>query len=809
MSTNPIRVGKYELQERLGQSGIAEVWKAFDTQAHHFVAIKFLHPNLQADRDFVARFQREAPVIASLHHPNIVQYYDFSVSQLPGTTGVNAYMVMNYVEGGTLASSILNTSHEGKLIPIADIVRLFTSIGMAVDFAHQHGIVHSNIKPANILLDKRDTSRNAIGEPIVTDFGMARLLGIATSGTSGWWNNAPLYISPEQVMGLPATERSDIYSLGIMLYEICTGTLPFLGNNPAAIMMQHVNTIPATPALINPNLPPAITTVIMRSIAKDPSARFPSASSMVAALAEAAQQRERAAVNMPIPENVGQTPYPGNPLDMPTVISTRQSPLPEGQAPSASAPSSPGISGFPFPSTPTSSSISGGGEHAALQAVGTSQPYPAVQARGPITPIPPAYTPAYAAQSSPAGVSVQSPPTPPSKKPGRRGLLIALAALLILALIGSGLGAYFAFFSNGPTATAPQIIGHAYFVSSGLLSPDSRQGITDQLQISLGNIPPPQQGKSYYAWLLNDKTQDWRPIFVGSLAFNHGALDLLYPGDVLHSNLLATNSRFLITEEDAAGPPTGPSLDPSTWRYYAEFSQKKPNPSDPKSYSVYDHIRHLLSDDPKVKAAGLTGGLDIWLYRNTQKILEWAGSARDSWKYQDAGSSAFIHRQLTRIMDYLDGSLYVQKDLPTQGILADPNFSKVGLLTFNPQTQDPPGYLYHISKHLHEISSLPEISAEQKALALQITRAIDRVNNWLQAIHDDVMKLYLMTDAQLFGNEGRSLLDTVATLANNAFTGDVNPNAQVSDGVVQIHYNIQRLATFDVRACTASNPCAL
>jgi hypothetical protein len=284
---------------------------------------------------------------------------------------------------------------------------------------------------------------------------------------------------------------------------------------------------------------------------------------------------------------------------------------------------------------------------------------------------------------------------------------------------------------------------------------------------------------------------------------------LSYPGDAVHSNLLATNSRFLITEEDATVTPTSPSLDPTAWVYYAEFSQQKPVPTDPKSYSLYDHIRHLLADDPKVKAAGLTGGLDIWLYRNTQKVLEWAGSARDFWKYQNPGSSAFIHRQLTRIMDYLDGTTYAQKDLPGQPVLADPTFSKIGLLTIDPLIQDPPGYLYHIGKHLHEMTALPAISPTQKALAIEINQGVDGVNLWLQAIKKDVLQLYPMPDSQLFGPEGRSLLDDIATLANYAFAGKVDSHAQVTFGVVQIHYDIQRLATFDVRACTKSNLCAL
>ena len=117
MSTNLGRIDKYELQELLGRDGLTEVWKAFDTQARRYVAIKFLHANPQADPDFVARFQREMPAIAALRHPNIVQYYDFSVSQPPGTGNTTAYIVMNYVDGGTLADYIRNTSHQGKFPP--------------------------------------------------------------------------------------------------------------------------------------------------------------------------------------------------------------------------------------------------------------------------------------------------------------------------------------------------------------------------------------------------------------------------------------------------------------------------------------------------------------------------------------------------------------------------------------------------------------------------------------------------------------------------------------------------------------------
>jgi len=782
MSTQPDRVDKYELQQNLGKNGISEAWKAFDNQARRYVAIKLFHAQLKADPDFVTRFQQQAQAIVSLRHPNIVPCYDFSITQFPETESATAYLVMEYLEGGTLADYNRNASQTGKLLSIPEIVHLFSSIGMAIDFAHRQHVIHGNLKPTNILLDKQNTANSPIGEPMVSDFNTAKLMGPTGSNAGALWNSSPFYVSPEQVMGAPANELSDIYSLGIMLYEICTGTVPFLGNSAESIMMQQVNTVPASPSLINPKLPPALSTVVMRCIAKDPKLRFPSVLALVAALTNVEGQSP---ANVSHPENVGQ--YSGSfatqERDMPTIISAKMSPLPAGLV----------ASGPMYASN--------------AQMGGISQPYSSTQWADKSTvdaihqPLP---------VQTPVGVSTPPPTAPTSKRPRRRGLLIAMIVILILAVIGSALGAYFTFFAKGTpattTTTTPQLFGHAYFVSSGFVSPDSRQGITDELQINLVNVSPAPSGKSYYAWLLNDITMDWKPIYLGQLAYNSGTLNLFYPGDAVHSNLLATNSRFLVTEEDASTIPTSPSLDPHAWVYYAEFSQIKPVPTDPTSYSVYDHIRHLLADDPKVLAAGLTGGLDIWLYRNTQKILEWAGSARDAWKDK---SVAFIHRQLIRMIDYLDGTVYAQKAIPGQSILADPTISKIGLLTFDPLTQNPPGYLYHIGKHLHEITALPQTSAAQRALAIQINQEIDVVNLWMRSIRADVLQLYAMNDAQLTGPEGRTLLDEVATLANDAFVGKINSNAQVTAGVVQIHYAIQRIATFDVRACTTSDPCTV
>src|SRR5438552_357424 len=205
---------------------MSEVWKVFDTQLQRHVAIKILHTDLQNDPNFISRFEREAQLIASLHHPNIVQIYDFHVSRPSETDEAVAYMVMDYVEGTTLAHYLRSTSHEGKFLAPGDIVSIFMPICRAVDYAHKKGMLHRDLKPANILLDKRNP-QHKIGEPILSDFGIAKLMGSTNTTHSGWWLGTPHYISPEQAQGDQGNERSDIYALAVILYEICTGTLPF------------------------------------------------------------------------------------------------------------------------------------------------------------------------------------------------------------------------------------------------------------------------------------------------------------------------------------------------------------------------------------------------------------------------------------------------------------------------------------------------------------------------------------------------------------------------------------------------------
>src|SRR6266702_8368017 len=145
-------------------------------------------------------------------------------------------MVMAYNEGETLARYIDHTSAQGKIPSPLEIVNLFTSISLAIDYAHETGMVHRDIKPANILLDKHNTARNPMGEPVLTDFGVAKLLGVSSTTLSAAQSGTPLYSSPEQARGYPGNERSDIYSLGIILYEMATGVPPFRGDTPVAVI---------------------------------------------------------------------------------------------------------------------------------------------------------------------------------------------------------------------------------------------------------------------------------------------------------------------------------------------------------------------------------------------------------------------------------------------------------------------------------------------------------------------------------------------------------------------------------------------
>ena len=797
MGTNWRRLGNYELEERVGPAAAGEFWKAFDTQQRRYVSIKIIQVSEQNGTDFTPRFYHEAQILAALHHPNIVQVHDFFISQ----SGYEAYVIMDYVEGLSLADYLSATAHMGKIPPPTEIIHLLAPVADALDYAHQRGVLHGALRPAAILLDKALAIPPAPGEAKLSDFGLHLLpnpLALPLDDVA--------YISPEVAQGFTGTKASDLYALGVILYEMCTGALPFQGDTTSDILMRHIHGVPTSPTLINPYIPPALTGIIIRSLAKDPTTRYSTATTLVAAVARA--------LNIGMPESSNRAHTSGgafNPSSL-SGLDTMNSPTYTSQppqqplAPTRHVP--PVVAGSSTPALPpppfTSSSTP------VLPMAATAQ-----TAQSPLAIS--ANTPAHAARqdsSQTPQTARQTLPEPAPVRPARKKrpgwLYIALAALLLVALAGSAFGAYLFFFRGAP---APQNtpVGHAFFVSSGLLSSaNSSQGIADELQINLQNLPDPQPGKRYYAWLLNDKEIDFPAAAIGPLPLNRHQVTMTY-SDGQHGNLLANYGHFLVTEEDASQPPANPSLDTNTWRYAAKFSIT-PSPADTVNhFSLLDHLRHLLSQDPKLKLVGLGGGLDIWLFRNTSKLLEAAGSARDAQQSctpdPNNGACAFVHRALVRMLDYLDGSAYAWMDVPPNTpVLIDPTIARVALLESDPLHQQPPGYLTHIGTHLRELAISPGVSADQRALAIRITRAINNVQGWLVAAHGDAVKLLHMDNTQLSQPQALSMLDDMYRQANYAFVGQFDPNTTtVKEGVVQIHYNIQGLATFDVTPCTTIN----
>jgi eukaryotic-like serine/threonine-protein kinase len=770
MNSNPRSIGKYELREILGRGGMAEVWKAFDTQLRRYVAVKILHGDLQNDPNFITRFEREAQAIASLSHPNIVQIFDFSPRSDSTDDRSTCYMVMTYVEGQTLASYMSHTSRTGKFLPVGEIIHLFTTIGKAVDYAHEKGMIHRDIKPANILLDQqtekaKSPAVHTMGEPILSDFGIAKMLG-ATQTLIGGWLGTPLYVSPEVARGEPGTRASDIYSLGIILYQICTGVLPFQGESIQEIVTQQLNAMPVAPVLLNPHISPALSAVILRSLAKGPEARFSSASALAHALSQALDSSSTLDFN--------QT----------QLVSKSGTHNVELQI-SPSARTIPPITSTPvLPYTKSVTLPASSSPH--LQAV-THTPAPAQTET---------------AASNPPPISPETPPpAAPVKPTTRRNIVLGIALLLlILLVVGGSLSAFFLF---TPRSIPAGITGHAFFVSSGQLNEQSNQGINDELEVDLQNVPAPDSGKSYYVWLQPDKGVNMiAPILLGTLPVKSGEAHYLYPGDSKHTNLLESTSRLLITEENADITPNIPSPDTSTWHYTAELPQgQSPSSSGPdmgggmSELSVLAHLRHLLADAPELQKVGLSGGLDIWLFRNTQKILEWAGSARDDWETKDSG---LLHRQVVRVLDYLDGLSLVQKDAPGEPVFVTPQLAQIGLLDLS-HHQDP-SLLYLIDFHLNAMIQSPGFSAEQRQLAIKIDTAIKNITDWLQQVHQDAVQLVTLSQEQLLQPSSLSLLNDMTTQALNAFGGRIDPaTGQIQEGVLQVHFNIQHLATFDIK----------
>jgi serine/threonine protein kinase len=277
-------VGKYKLESLLGRGGMAEVYKSRHPVLGRELAIKILHPFYTDDAGFVERFRRAGQVVAGLRHPNIVQVHDFDVTE----DGLY-YMVMEYIEGEPLDS--LLSRLDGPL-PLAGAAQIFGRISAAVHFAHEKGAIHRDIKPANVLIDTR-------GHAYLSDFGIAQIVGASRLTESGMATGTPAYMAPEQVRGQAVTPATDIYALGILLYEMVTGKLPYSADGAASLMMQVTLEAPTPPRTHLPDLDPLVEQVILTALEKEPARRFATAADMDITL-----QTVLAAETLPEPETV-------------------------------------------------------------------------------------------------------------------------------------------------------------------------------------------------------------------------------------------------------------------------------------------------------------------------------------------------------------------------------------------------------------------------------------------------------------------------------------------------------------------------
>ncbi len=256
--------GRYRIVRKIGSGGMADVWLADDTHLQRRVALKVLHGRFAQDREFIERFRREAEAAAGLQHPNVVAVFDRG--EVDGTY----YIAMQYLEGRSLKELI-----DAGLSP-EQAVGLIRQVLEGARFAHRHGVVHRDLKPQNVIVD-------AEGKATVTDFGIARA-GVSEITQAGSVMGTPHYLSPEQAQGFDVTAVSDLYSVGVMLYEALTGRVPFEADSAVAVAMKQVSQAPQRPSSINPQVSPALDAVTMRALEKEPGQRFQSADAFIAAL---------------------------------------------------------------------------------------------------------------------------------------------------------------------------------------------------------------------------------------------------------------------------------------------------------------------------------------------------------------------------------------------------------------------------------------------------------------------------------------------------------------------------------------------
>ena len=817
MSTTPERIGKYELQKQLGRGSVGEVWKGFDLQLRRDIAIKLIHPDLQSDPNFMTRFSQEGQAITVLQHPNLVQIREAGITRPAESGAATAYLVMDYVEGQTLAEYIRHRAHDDNFPAIEDIATLFSSLGAAVDYLHQNGVIHGNITPANILLKQQGGRQFTVETPLLSDFANSKLFGEHAPAT-------PFYLAPEQAKGQSAIPQSDVYALGVILYELCTGVVPFRGESPVAVMMQHINILPTPPALINASVPAALSEVIVRALAKDPATRYPTASLLAAAITDACPpagegrkedfQRALAMEHARRTDNLGDERANSRPLGVSSILGVPVN----APVPGTFSTPTPSTS---FPALSTGATTTGArsaGNHGAAEAGSrVSAPLPTVKPAsapsGPLAspplspriepktgPIPQWNAPAADTQRlsfpmserrppAPTVVSAPLPLPPPAFPPAapslhaarRRSMrpfyLVSATLLLILGIIlGIVMIAHPG--SSSQSVVAHALVGHVFFQDDAL-------GHDDTLHIQLQGLPDPVQGQMYAAWL---ELQNGQIRSLGRLSFTNGSINQVYGGDSSHTNLVSIAQGFAITLENIGSSLQAPA---GAIIYEGRFEQVS-----------LPYIKNLL-----YRLSGFPGneGIVASMLDTLNSINDKTGSIVDT--LQGSRDYGLVWRQAIRIIQLIDGSQYASTsgDLPAKdpGLLSAP----VGLLSSPAQS----GYLDAIAQQASKIYATSH-DATTRQHAQNIQNAITDLRGWVQSMRQNDIQLLRMigqpTPAMSATPPSPAMLKLALQLqqaSTYAYTGrTIPPNESPlpilgSAGATQAYSEAQYLATLDIR----------
>jgi tRNA A-37 threonylcarbamoyl transferase component Bud32 len=269
--TGKTLAGRYQISDLVGHGGMSSVYKATDSNLKRIVAVKLIHQHLTGDAEFIRRFEGEAEAIAQLRHSNVIQVFDFNHED------GQYYMVMEFVPGESLQERLKRLNESGRRMSVEDAVKVAAGVCDGVDYAHKRGMIHRDIKPGNIMLSVQ-------GDAILADFGLAKLAGATQHTAAGAVMGTALYMSPEQIRGEQVDARTDIYALGVTLFEMMSGKPPYAADSAMTVLMMHLNDPLPDLSELNPDVPAGLIAVVEKALAKSPDDRYSSASEMAAAL---------------------------------------------------------------------------------------------------------------------------------------------------------------------------------------------------------------------------------------------------------------------------------------------------------------------------------------------------------------------------------------------------------------------------------------------------------------------------------------------------------------------------------------------